>query len=283
MKKCIFCSVEEKTNNKFTIEHIIPEAFGNKTLKIDSVCSNCNLKLGDNIDCKIADSDLFRLARSAKKIKGKKGSVNYVKEGKDKEGNSYVVKNLNEYKRKPKIETNQNELKVTASSIEEGKKIIETKLLKKGYSEEKINELLKSASIVSNKIPEINIPIEHDLKFFYLEGLKITYEYLYACFGEEFINSRTGNEIKAILLNAINGNLPNYEDIKTYFIEDNNINDMINFLIDSEINVDRRNNCICAFSDNERIYVCVSLLGYSTTVAICNELKINNFEEIIFA
>ena len=283
MRKCIFCSAEEKTDNKFTIEHIIPEAFGNKTLKIDSVCSNCNLKLGDNIDCKIADSDLFRLARSVKKIKGKKGTVNYIKEGKDEDENSYIVKNLNEYKRKPKIETNQNELKVIAPSIEEGKRIIETKLLKNGYSKEKINEILKNVSIASNKTTEINIPVEFDFKYFYLECLKITYEYLYACFGEKLINSKTGTKIKAILINAINGNLPDYEDIQMYFIEDNNINNSLNLLIDSEINTDKRNNCIYAFSDNERIYVCISLLGYNATVAICNELKINNFEEIIFA
>lgn len=56
MRKCIFCGQTEAefiNGNIWTEEHIIPEAFGNKTLKIYDICKECNSGLGAYVDKKV--------------------------------------------------------------------------------------------------------------------------------------------------------------------------------------------------------------------------------------
>ena len=44
MKKCIICNTE-KEEDKFNIEHVIPESAGG-SFEIDNVCEECNSLLG---------------------------------------------------------------------------------------------------------------------------------------------------------------------------------------------------------------------------------------------
>ena len=43
---CIICGQYRECS----LEHIIPKALGNETLKTYDVCKDCNSKLGDNVD-----------------------------------------------------------------------------------------------------------------------------------------------------------------------------------------------------------------------------------------
>ena len=74
MKKCIICG-ELKKENEFNIEHIIPEALGNKSLKIDNVCVNCNSKLGSKVDKYITTGFFMELVRMCNNVGGKNNNI----------------------------------------------------------------------------------------------------------------------------------------------------------------------------------------------------------------
>ena len=70
MKKCIICE-KIKNNKDFNKEHIIPEAIGG-SLTIDTVCKECNGKLGNEIDSKIINDFLIKGQIVENEIKNKK-------------------------------------------------------------------------------------------------------------------------------------------------------------------------------------------------------------------
>jgi len=73
MKTCIFCG-NEFDENTTPLEHIIPEAMGNKELTCHNVCQDCNRKLSP-IEDKLIRSFRIKAARQYHKIKGKRGKI----------------------------------------------------------------------------------------------------------------------------------------------------------------------------------------------------------------
>ncbi|MFC1987917.1 HNH endonuclease [Chloroflexota bacterium] len=73
--RCIFCKQDSSTS--ITIEHIIPEALGNKehTLPPGLVCDNCNSYFGLKVEKPLLDSGYFRQARSRNLIYNKENRV----------------------------------------------------------------------------------------------------------------------------------------------------------------------------------------------------------------
>ena len=75
LAQCIFCKQDSSTSKK--VEHIIPEALGNKEhiLPRGVVCDNCNSYFGIKVEKPLLDSDYFRQARSRNLIHNKENRV----------------------------------------------------------------------------------------------------------------------------------------------------------------------------------------------------------------
>ena len=76
MKKCIICNTE-KEEDKFNIEHVIPESAGG-SFEIDNVCEECNSLLGSTMDNNFLDNFFVKVYLSKFDIKSKRvNSQNY--------------------------------------------------------------------------------------------------------------------------------------------------------------------------------------------------------------
>jgi len=73
--RCIFC--RKDSSGSETVEHIIPEALGNKeyVLPRGVVCDSCNSYFGLKVEKPLLDSDYFRQARSRNLIYNKEDRV----------------------------------------------------------------------------------------------------------------------------------------------------------------------------------------------------------------
>lgn len=71
MKKCIICRNEKED---FNDEHVIPDSIQGY-YHIFSVCTECNSKLGSNIDSTLTNHKFIEFQRHLLNIKGKSGSV----------------------------------------------------------------------------------------------------------------------------------------------------------------------------------------------------------------
>jgi hypothetical protein len=201
--KCIICG---KTRTG-TVEHIIPEALGNKTLKIHNVCKECNSRLGQNIDSKLTDNFLVVLIRNTLGLKGYKGNIpNIFNRGVDQDGNIVISDKKSKLCYAPKVSFNDDILRVEASSLKEALNISETKLKRMGYSNEKIAELNQKANIeIHDTYPKIFYTNEIDLNSLKLAALKIAYEYAIFRFGDLYYYDPIASKIRTILFNASRG------------------------------------------------------------------------------
>lgn len=75
VKRCIFCKQDSGTS--VNVEHIIPEAFGNKEhiLPAGVVCDTCNNYFGLKIEKPLLDSHYFRHVRFRNRISNKEGTI----------------------------------------------------------------------------------------------------------------------------------------------------------------------------------------------------------------
>lgn len=71
LKTCIICGKPIKDKS---IEHIIPDAIGGN-ITIDTVCKDCNSKLGDRVDSKLTNSMMFEWIRHELNIKNRDGKA----------------------------------------------------------------------------------------------------------------------------------------------------------------------------------------------------------------
>ncbi len=208
IKKCIICG-KNKDENNFNIEHIIPEALGNKTLKIDSVCIQCNSKLGSKIDRYITECFIVKLIRNHYRIAGKSNKVpNPFKEGIDENGDKIRL----DENFKPTIVSNAkqegNLYKIKASSKKEAIEIVE-KLFKKNKinmeQKEKIIEQVEIAKIESSK-PKITYHYEINFDEMQLAIIKIAYEYTYLKLGKSYYYDDCAKELRRVLQEALENN-----------------------------------------------------------------------------
>lgn len=213
MRRCIFCGRTEAEfidGNKWTEEHIIPESLGNETLKIYDVCKKCNSGLGTYVDKYFVDHMLVKIIRQDLGLKGQSGEVpNAFKEGRDKDGHLIRV----DMNYKPHIvqyvEQNENKIKFVASSIEEAKKMAYKKLKRMNMTDEQIESEFKKITNIKNEEyqPEIGYDITVEFNRFYMEALKIAYEYAIYKLGDTYLEDVTAKKIKHYLYRAIRGEM----------------------------------------------------------------------------
>ena len=209
---CIICR-KSKAKSEFNIEHIIPESIGNKNLIIDSVCKECNSKLGTKVDYEITNNIISQLDRFINKSRGKSGKIpNPFRKGKTKDGKIvYCDKNL-----KPRLATEvefdseTGRYSISTSSMKEAVEIIDKKLKRSGkppLTDEQIEELRKS--VKSEKIrPTIRMSTSVDFYKIRMGFIKIAYEFMYYLVGQDYFKDKQGKRLANILKDYI------YKDIK---------------------------------------------------------------------
>ena len=213
MKKCIFCGrteAEFEKENCWTEEHIIPEALGNERLKIYNVCKDCNSGLGTYVDNYFVNNMLVKIIRQTLGIRGQSGKVpNAFKEGTDKAGHRIQVNDKFQPKIVPYIEQNENKLRIVAPTKKEAKEMAVKKLSRMKSSEKTIQDVLDRIDQTPSHFsqPEIQYDIEIDFNQFFLEALKIAFEYAVYKLGDNYLKDLRAIEIQKHLKCAIKGEL----------------------------------------------------------------------------
>lgn len=197
MKFCIICRKEFTKENPATKEHIIPESIGGNYI-IDTVCKNCNSKMGTKIDAPFVKNIISRIHIKENQIK--KGNVDFPLKGnyQDKLGRKYQIDNLNStpilLDDRPILDIQQLEdgkILVSISFEKYGsfsqedrisllykhKSFLEKEYIKNGL-EFNFEEILNSEFTAQTKEP---LPLQKqeliDFNPFFLEALKIAYEF----------------------------------------------------------------------------------------------------------
>lgn len=210
---CIICR-KSKAKSEFNIEHIIPESIGNKNLIIDSVCKECNSKLGTKVDYEITNNIISQLDRFINKSRGKSRKIpNPFRKGKTKDGKTvYCDENL-----KPRLATEvefdseTGRYSISTSSMKEAVEIIDKKLKRSGkppLTDEQIEELKKS--VKSEKVrPTVRMSTSVDFYKIRMGFIKIAYEFMYYLVGQNYLKDEQGKRLAKILNDYI------YKNIKT--------------------------------------------------------------------
>ncbi len=213
MNRCIFCSKspDDKNNKDFwSVEHIIPKALGNeKLILIDSVCKDCNSKLGSNVDGYFLNNFLIELERRNLNLKGQSGKVpNPFIDGTDQDGNKVIWK-----KDHPeivsKVDIIDDHIKIIANTKEEAKdiffKIADRKNLTEAFKERGLKTIDKSDGHLRPLTINVSFGIEYNR--FFMEMVKIAYEFAIYKIGEEYLNDPRAIEIREYLNSAIRGEM----------------------------------------------------------------------------
>lgn len=212
-KKCVFCEKTEAEfdkDNCWTEEHIIPEALGNESLKLFNVCKKCNSGLGTYVDNYFVNHMFIKIIRQRLGLKGQSGEIpNAFKEGKDKNGHRIRVDANYHPTIVPYIEQDGSKLRVVAASKEEAKKIIQKKLSRMNMEESVIQETLNKVDQMESQFsqPEIQYDVTVEFNRFYLEALKIAFEYAFYKLGEDYLKDSRAIEIQKDLKDAIDGKM----------------------------------------------------------------------------
>ena len=162
MKKCIICG-ELKKENEFNIEHIIPEALGNKSLKIDNVCVNCNSKLGSKVDKYITTGFFMELVRMCNNVGGKNNKLPFpFKEGMDEEGNKIRLDNNFSPSFVPRVENNGNLYNIRTSTKQEAIEILQKICNRKVVNYSKMQEMIEKIENAEMKESKPTISYKFD-------------------------------------------------------------------------------------------------------------------------
>lgn len=226
--QCIFC-LEEKTPSK---EHVFPDSLGG-LLVIHDVCKECNDKLGGKVDYHLVDHGLMQLARLAKRLKGKKGTIpNPLSVGKSiddpdmtlryKHTNDGIPKTL--YVVPNVIPNNDGKYRVMVDASEPDK-LVETvnKVLKRNGSESMTKEeVFSRAKYEKIENPRVNIKMELDMHSYQKAIIKIIYEMTYFWLGKDYLNDKMATKIRNYILSnelkldKLIGNVESVNDKKDF-------------------------------------------------------------------
>lgn len=213
MSKCIFCNKTEadfKGGNCWTEEHIIPKALGNNSLKLRNVCKECNSKLGSNVDDYFVNHTLIKIIRQNLKLPGESGKIpNAFAQGKDTKGNIIRVDKDFHPTIVPDIKMKGNRVHIIAGTKEEAKSIVRKKLSRMKRSEKEIQEALIKVDETKSECyqPVISYDITVDPNRFFMEVLKIAYEYAIYKIGDDYLKDSRAMEIQQYLKKAIDGEM----------------------------------------------------------------------------
>lgn len=214
-KKCIFCGrteAELPKNETFTEEHIIPEALGNKLLKINNVCKKCNSDLGTYVDNYFVDNTILKMIRNQLKLKGQSGKIpNPFEKGIDKDG--HVIYTDADFKPTyvSSVEENKKtgEVKIFAPSKKVAKEIAKKKLLRADVTPEKIRETLLRIDQMESHFSQLTMKFDFSIELsrFELEMIKIAYEFAITSLGDIYLEDPRGIELREFLNRAIRGEM----------------------------------------------------------------------------
>ncbi|HUE94003.1 HNH endonuclease [Pseudomonas sp.] len=222
---CILCL---KPAEPLTEEHIFPEAAGGNIAKY-ILCKPCNDKLGHWVDAPYVDQKHIQLARVTYKIPGKRGNIpqpfsdTYSIDGFDSQLKVKLDKNFapRVVRQAPKIwVTEDGEIGLSLSlDITDRKdipKIIRTVLsrffkseagIRLEWSDDKkesaIQRSIDGAHKIEPRSEQIQSPLHGswtiELKALFTEYVKVIYEICYLEFGSAFIDSLSGERLRAFL------------------------------------------------------------------------------------
>lgn len=198
MSNCIICGnpIVEKS-----IEHIIPQALGNKKFVIDRVCKKCNSLLGDKIDCGCTNNILAKLFRQQNNIKGNSNRVpNAFECGKGENGEDIRLSMDMKPSIVPRAKQEGESFHVVASSAEEAIEMIEKKLKRLGrppLTEEQKEKIRQKKP--ERYQPTISFETSLDLQKINLEWIKIAFETLFYQHGEEILQEQSIAQLRKIL------------------------------------------------------------------------------------
>ena len=213
MNKCIICE-KVKPRSEFSIEHIIPEALGNKHLILyDAVCKMCNDLLGRKVDCGLTDNAVSQMYRFINQLKGKTDKIpNPFKKGYTEDGKLVVIDDdfkpyyPNISVSIEDIDESNTTIHANGSDFDSLIKAINTKLERKGrrqLTHDEIEKAKKSAVIKVEPSPPLNYSWVIDQNKIEIAVLKIAYELGYLYYGSTYLSDRTAKEIRGILCNYI--------------------------------------------------------------------------------
>ncbi len=215
MRKCIFCNCSEDDfgdDNCWTEEHIIPKALGNNSLKLFNVCKNCNSKLGANVDNYFVNHRLVKIIRQRLKLPGQSGEIpNAFEEGKDEKGNIIRIDKNYHPTVVPTLKTEGNKVRVVAGTKEEAKAMLQKKLSRMKMPEEVIQEKMSKIDEMKSQCyqPKVSYDITVELNRFFMEALKIAYEYAIYKIGDDYLEDSRAMEIQQYLKMAKDGEMKN--------------------------------------------------------------------------
>lgn len=254
MKKCILCETS-KEDNEFNREHVVPKQLGG-SFTVFNLCKDCNTKLGDELDKKVAENLLFKIYKNNEKIKSNSGNhinpfeyfVSDEDENRkieivtDEEGN-LKISSIPQYEPKLEIKNETHEKKATGILTTEDKIPIED--LSEIFNElgEELNvklspegeEEIKSGKVETKRINHVE-RFSMDITMYTWPIIKlfvrIAYEIAFYKLGDEYFN----DPMKSNLKNYLESDDKYIEDLQTRygisigFVKNDEINSVISNL-----------------------------------------------------
>lgn len=202
---CIICGQYRECS----LEHIIPKALGNETLKTYDVCKDCNSKLGDNVDSYLSNNFFIQMIRQALGIAGQSGKIpNPFKNGIDENGRPISVDQDFKPHIIPNSKVNGSKLHIIAETKEQVIEIGLKSLKRMNADDDLIQQFLKTveAAPVHEISPTLSYDVKIDCNRLYLAALKIAYEYAFLKLGEDYRMDSAAEKIRTVLRDATSGN-----------------------------------------------------------------------------
>ncbi|MDR1321180.1 MAG: HNH endonuclease [Gracilibacteraceae bacterium] len=210
--KCIMCS-KPKSLNEFSSEHIIPYALGNHTLTIDSVCKDCNSKIGSRIDSLLVNNPLAIMFRETMELQGQSGKIPHlsdlVKHTSDGRAISIDANGIPKFM--PLTYKNEDEdgsimLHVEASTKEEGIVILKKIASRNGVilNDADFETSARFGEITQEQVTG-RIDFSLDLNVLFLAAAKIAYEYAYYVLGDTYLSDRTADALRNMIVSYAYG------------------------------------------------------------------------------
>lgn len=208
MKTCIICRLPKES---FNDEHVIPDSIQGY-YHIYAVCTDCNSKLGSNIDSKLTNHKFIEFQRSLLNIKGKSGAVPEPFKGthtlKDEPGQKVRLEVNNKGEYEPVFLPRVPDLS-DQSMVDSFKVVIDKKdeknldgILSKLYKRNGIDPArIKSEKTYHESRPWVEVNLTVDIHQFKAAMLKIAYEFAVDMVPDYFEDDQA-KVISSILLNA---------------------------------------------------------------------------------
>lgn len=203
--RCIICGLEKEASK----EHIIPDALGNKKFITYKVCEECNNKLGANVDNYLTDHIIVKIIRKELRLLGKEEQEIKIfpSSATDNSGQKYIFREDTPIK-PPVAELKDGVLHIEAESIEQAINLARKRLKRSGFSNEKIEEIIKDYQCkdIQEYQPTFQLPADVDKGRYLLAGIKIAYEFACEILGDLYREDEIATLFRKELYKAVKVN-----------------------------------------------------------------------------